>query len=80
MFLLHRPSRLAKLKNDWRMDIGDGNFRIDTQLRISRNGRMISIDASYEGLGRQLYVMDIGRIPDHPSGNALHNSPILTLR
>jgi hypothetical protein len=72
LFLFHRPSRrfvpLAKLKCERRMDIGDGEYRIDTHPRISRNGRMISIDASHEGRGRQMYVIDIGPILDQPPG------------
>jgi hypothetical protein len=70
VFLFHRPSRrfvpLAKLKCERRMDIGDGEYRVDTHPRLSRNGRMVCIDASYEGLGRQMYVMSLGDILDHP--------------
>jgi hypothetical protein len=70
VFLFHRPSRQfvphAKLKNDRRMDIGDGEYRIDTHPRLSRNGRLVCIDASHEGLGRQMYIIDIGDILDNP--------------
>jgi hypothetical protein len=70
VFLFHRPSRqfvpLAKLKCERRMDIGDGEYRIDTHPRLSRNGRIVCIDASHEGLGRQMYVIDIGDILHHP--------------
>jgi len=73
VFLFHRPSRrfvpLAKLKNDRRMDIGDGEYRIDTHPRLSRDGRMVCIDASHEGLGRQMYVIDIGDILNRPPRN-----------
>ena len=70
VFLFHRPScrfvPLAKLKNDRRMDIGAGEYRVDTHPRLSRDGRMVCIDASHEGFGRQMYTIEIGDILDHP--------------
>lgn len=70
VFLFHRPSKrfvpLAKLKCERRMDIGDGEYRVGTHPRLSRNGRLVSIDASHEGLGHQMYVMDISPILDDP--------------
>jgi hypothetical protein len=66
LFLYHRPTGvfvpLARLHST----AGDGIYRIDLQARTSRNGRTLTIDSSYEGLGRQLYVMDIGYILDNP--------------
>lgn len=75
LFLFHRPSKqfvpLARLKCDRRMDIGAGSYRVDTHPRLSRNGRLVSIDASHEGLGRQMYVMDIGYVLDNPPGHQI---------
>lgn len=67
LFLWHRPTKLfvplAKLQAT---GPEGGIFRIDLHARTSRDGRIVSIDASHEGKGRQLYIMDIGHILDHP--------------
>jgi hypothetical protein len=66
VFLFHRPTRqfvpLAKLKCTRPND----GFRVDTHPRLSRDGRLVCIDATHEGLGRQMHVMSIGHILDHP--------------
>jgi hypothetical protein len=66
LFLYHRPTKLfvplAKLKCDRPNDI----HRVDLHPRLSPNGRLVSIDATHEGLGRQMYVIDIGYIVDNP--------------
>ena len=49
------------------MDIGDGAHRVDLHPRLSRSGRLVSIDASHEGLGRQMYVIDIRAYPRTPA-------------
>jgi hypothetical protein len=67
LFLYHRPTKrfvpLARLKNHAAID---GIHRVDLHPRASRDGRMISIDSTYEGLGRQVYIMDITKIVDNP--------------
>ena len=55
---------LAKLKST----APNGVYRVDLHPRLSRSGRMVSIDATHEGLGRQMYIIDIGHILDHPPG------------
>ncbi|MBI3467046.1 MAG: hypothetical protein HY000_28865 [Planctomycetes bacterium] len=66
LFLYHRPSMrfvpLARLRNT----APAGIHRIDLHARTSRSGRLVCIDASHEGLGRQMYVMNIGLILDNP--------------
>jgi hypothetical protein len=46
----------------------------DLANRTSRDGRTVCIDATHEGLGRQMHIVPIGPILDHPprveGGNA----------
>ena len=41
-------------------------FRVDLHPRFSPDGRKISFDSTHEGMGRQMYLMDIGYIIDNP--------------
>ncbi len=66
LFMYHRPTKLfvplAKLKST----AEEGIHRVDLHPRLSRDGRIVSIDATHEGLGRQMYIIDISHILDHP--------------
>jgi hypothetical protein len=67
LVLFHRPSRLfvplARLKNTAQVMT---DYRVDLHARTSRDGRTVCIDATHEGLGRQMYIVPIGYILDHP--------------
>jgi hypothetical protein len=67
LVLFHRPSRLflplAKMKNTAQLGTDD---RVDLHARISRDGRTVCIDATHDGLGRQMCIVPIGPILDHP--------------
>jgi Tol biopolymer transport system component len=39
-----------------------GEWRCDTHPRFSPNGKHVVIDSTHEGLGRQMYLIDISRI------------------
>jgi len=71
LFLFHRPSGLfvplARLKSG---APAKGIHRVDLHTRASRDGRVVSIDSSHEGLGRQIYIAQIGHILDHPPARA----------
>jgi hypothetical protein len=71
LFLFHRPTKLfvplAKLKSTAEdMPNFTAEYRVDLHPRFSRDGRKVCIDSTYEGLGRQMYLIDIGYILDHP--------------
>jgi hypothetical protein len=71
LFLFHRPTRLfiplAKLKSTAEHVANfTAEWRVDLHPRFSRDGRTVCIDSTYEGLGRQMYLIDIGSILDHP--------------
>jgi hypothetical protein len=71
LFLYHRPTRLfvplARLKSTAE-DVPNftAEYRVDLHPRFSRDGRTVCIDSTYEGLGRQMYIIDIGYILDRP--------------
>lgn len=73
LYMYHLPSKrlvpLAKLEthlNRKQALNAAGYFRIDLHPRFSPDGRTASIDSSHEGLGRQIYLLDIGPIRDNP--------------
>ncbi|HRU07309.1 MAG TPA: hypothetical protein P5137_16205 [Candidatus Brocadiia bacterium] len=41
---------------------GAGEWRCDLHPRSSRDGRLVTIDSTHEGKGRQMYLLDVGPI------------------
>jgi Tol biopolymer transport system component len=39
-----------------------GEWRCDTHPRYSPDGTKVVIDSTHEGLGRQMYLIDVSRI------------------
>ena len=39
-----------------------GEWRCDTHPRSSRDGRFVTIDSTHEGLGRQVYLLDVSEV------------------
>ena len=66
LFMVHRPTRLFVPLAKLRSTAEGGLHRVDLHPRFSRDGRIVSIDATHEGLGRQMYVLDISHIVDNP--------------
>lgn len=73
LYMYHLPSKqlvpLAKLETHLkRKQVFEaaGYYRIDLHPRFSPDGRTVSIDSSHEGLGRQIYLLDIGHVLDDP--------------
>ena len=73
LYMYHVASKqlvpLAKLKthlNREQVSQRAGSYRIDLHPRFCPDGRTVSIDSSHEGLGRQIYLLDIGHIRDNP--------------
>ncbi len=43
-----------------------GIFRVDLHPRFSPDGKTISFDSTHDGLGRQMYIMDVSYIINNP--------------
>lgn len=60
--LYHIPSKKIKVLGHYHSPPNyEGEWRCDTHPRLSRDGRKVVIDSTHEGLGRQMYLIDIGK-------------------
>lgn len=73
LFMIHRPTNLFVplgkfkfiIKGEW-YKRSAGTFRVDLHPRFSPDGNWISFDSTHEGLGRQIYMMDVSHIIANP--------------
>ncbi len=67
LYMYHIPTKkfvpLAKLHDGF--PEGE-SFRVDLHPRFSPDGKFVSFDSAHEGVGRQIYMMDISHIIDNP--------------
>jgi hypothetical protein len=73
LYMYHIPTRqfvpLAKLTNNADFPKGYGTYgpyRVDLHPRFTPDGKSVSFDSTHEGLGRQMYMIDISGIVDNP--------------
>mgnify|MGYP003801872351 FL=1 len=67
VYLYHVPTgRVVTLGQFYAARAYDGEWRCDTHPRHAPDGRTLCIDSVHEDKGRQLYLLDIGAILDHP--------------
>ncbi len=73
LYLYHIPSKKFVALGKFPFKIGGkfsdqdpGIFRVDLHPRFSPDGRKVSFDATYDGIGRQIYLLDVGFIIDNP--------------
>ena len=65
LFLFHLRTRLFVPLGKFEVKTAQGSFRVDLHPRISPDGKIVSIDATHEGLGRQIYIIDISHVVDN---------------
>lgn len=73
LYMYHLPTKtiipLAKLETHFKRQqtlVKAGYYRIDLHPRFTPDGRKVCIDSSHEGVGRQMYMIDISTIIDNP--------------
>ena len=73
LYMYHIPTKkivplnkLAFMLGGYLFPYSSGIFRVDLHPRFSPDGKSFSIDSTHEGLGRQLYMMDVSHIIDNP--------------
>lgn len=62
LFLYHVPTKRFVPPAKLRYTAGEGIHRVDLHPSLSRDGKIVSIDATHEGLARQMYIVNISHI------------------
>ncbi len=73
LYMVHLPTRtfVPLGKFEFRLSgkiyrANAGTFRVDLHPRFTPDGHMVSFDSTHEGVGRQIYLMDIRHIIESP--------------
>jgi len=67
VYLYHVPTGRCVVLGRFHSSAGyDGESRVDTHPRFSRDGKRVCIDSAHGGDGRQLYLIDISKIAVGP--------------
>ncbi len=73
LYMYHLPTKLFVPLGKFRFTLHGkhqksraGLFRVDLHPRFNPDGTFISFDSTHEGLGRQIYIIEIGYIVDNP--------------
>jgi len=73
LYLYHIPTKKFVALGKFPFKIGGkfsdrdpGIFRVDLHPRFCPDGRKVSFDATHDGIGRQIYLIDVGFIIDQP--------------
>jgi hypothetical protein len=80
LYLYHIPSEIfvpvSKLEyklGGYMYPYNPGIFRVDLHPRFTPDGKSVAIDSSHEGLGRQMYLIDVSKIMDNPPERGEYN-------
>lgn len=80
LYLYHLPTKLFVPLGKFEFKLNGelfrknaGTFRVDLHPRFSLDGNLVSFDSTHEGLGRQIYVMDISHIIANPPKGEKHD-------
>ena len=73
LYMYHLPTKKFVVLGKFEYKLGGypfpyepGIFRVDLHPRFTPDGRSVSFDSTHEGVGRQIYMMDISSFIDNP--------------
>jgi hypothetical protein len=66
LYMYHIPTKKFLALGKFKSKPNTGFFRLDLHPRFTPDGNFIAIDSNHEGLGRQMYIIDIRYILNNP--------------
>jgi len=66
LYMYHIPTKKFIALGKFKSKSNTGIFRLDLHPRFSPDGNFLAIDSNHEGLGRQMYLIDIRYILKNP--------------